>query len=138
MAARTTRQSLTDLRESIKNDKKDIVVIPADLFISLLNNHAEAQDKFTEVTKKVNETMKQLSAHTEKASVALDRIANSQEEFQHSLFEKLDNCHRQSKPMAHRLVLRRKINLKSMRKNERKSFQRLSELKNYPGTIRSY
>ena len=50
MAARTTRQSLTELRDAIKNDKKDIVVIPSDLFMSLMMNHTEAQEKFIQVT----------------------------------------------------------------------------------------
>ena len=90
MAARTTRQSLTELRDAIKNDKKDIVVIPSDLFMSLMTNHAEAQEKFIQVTENVNETLKQLSVHTEKSSEALASIANSQENFQLNILEKLD------------------------------------------------
>ena len=58
--------------------------------MSLMTNHTEAQEKFVQVSETLNETLKQLSAHTEKSSESLAKLANSQEDFQHNLLEKLD------------------------------------------------
>ena len=58
--------------------------------MSLMTNHTEAQEKFVQVSETLNETLKQLSVHTEKSSESLAKLANTQEDFQHNLLEKLD------------------------------------------------
>ena len=98
MAVRTTRQSLAELRNAVKNDNKDVVIIPADLLMNLLSTHTEAQDKFIATTEIFNETVKLFSDHAAKTSESLERIANVMErmknrgddDFHNSLLEKMD------------------------------------------------
>ena len=75
MAARTRRQSLAELKESMLNDKKDIVIIPAELLIKLLSTHAIAQDTFTKTTETFSDVLEKFSSQTEKTTAALDRVA---------------------------------------------------------------
>ena len=98
MAVRTTRQSITELREAIINDNKDVVIIPADFLMNLLSTHAEAQDKFMAMTKKFNETVISFSEHTAKTSESLERMADvlgrmengGDNDFHQLLLEKMD------------------------------------------------
>ena len=98
MAVRTTRQSLAELRNNIKNDDKDVVIIPADFLMNLLSTHAEAQDKFIAMTETFNETVRRFSEHAAKTSESLCQMANVLEQmenggnndFHHSLLEKMD------------------------------------------------
>ena len=94
MAARTTRRSLAELKKSIINDDKDIVIIPAELLIKLLSTHATTQETFT----KTAETfMEKFSLQIEKTAAVLDRVAIALEsrqnerhdDFHQSLLEKL-------------------------------------------------
>ena len=98
MAVRTTRQSLAELRNAIRNDDKDVVIIPAEFLMNLLSTHAEAQDKFIATTEKFNETVRGFSEYAAKTSESLCQMANvlermengANDAFHHSLLEKMD------------------------------------------------
>ena len=99
MAARTTRRSLAELRESILNDEKDIVIIPAELLIKLLSTHATALDMYTKTAENISESLNTFSSQAESTTATLDRLAIALEnfrnkrdgEFQKSLLDKLDD-----------------------------------------------
>ena len=99
MAARTTRQSLAELSESILNDEKDIVIIPAQLLIKLLSTHATALDMYAKTAENFNEALNKFSSQAETTTAALDRVTSALEnlrnerdsDFQNSLLEKLDD-----------------------------------------------
>ena len=78
MAVRTTRQSLAELRNSIKNDDKDVVIIPADFLMNLLSTHVEAQDKFIAMTETFNETVKGLSDYASLCQMVKIIMSNGQ------------------------------------------------------------
>ena len=109
MAVRTTRQSLTDLKESITNTE-DIVIIPAEIFTSLVESNAEQHDKLIQITgnldKMISEFTQQMkNAAQENAALqiklceTLERVAGNvavppmlpdDDGFQQSLLTKLD------------------------------------------------
>ena len=99
MAARTTRRSLAELRESIMNDEKDIIIIPAELLIKLISTHATAMDMYTKTTDDFSKILDKFSSQAVNTTAALDRVAMALEnirndrngDFHNSLLEKLDN-----------------------------------------------
>ena len=99
MAARTTRQSLAELSESILNDEKDIVIIPAQLLIKLLSTHATALDMYAKTAENFNEALNKFSSQAETTTAALNCVTTALEnlrnerdsDFQNSLLEKLDD-----------------------------------------------
>ena len=119
MATRTTRQSLAELKESILNDKKDIVIIPADLLIKLLSTHATAQDTYTKTNGTFSDLLEKFSSQTEKTAAALNRVATALENLHHQrqhmismphYWKNLTTCRIQSHPTEYHLVFLTKRN----------------------------
>ena len=62
IAVRTTRQSLTNLKETLMSSD-DVVILPTEIFINLVKSNAEQHDKLVQISGNMEKMFSQFEQH---------------------------------------------------------------------------